>query len=245
MQKSFLVYYAFRNILNQDKKKLLFFTDSRGFEIGNTFTYKNGYGNVLYKYLINNFNLSLDINNFKHTTYLDFLNKYTVKDLINYDYIFLILGVVDFSPRKSLDACVIRKTKSASMGIKNESPITDSNFVYEGENTDCIITEELRDHILNVLDPLSDKIIVVTTNPVDNNWRGSYWKDRPKNMNSYLIHEVAFSKKLTSKYIQFPSSIDVSEYTVDNIHYNKFGFEHITKELNNIICKDSVDIDLM
>jgi len=241
MQKSFFIYYALRNILNRDKKKLLFFTDSRGFEIGNVFTYKNGYGNVLYKYLIDNFNLSLDINNFKHTTYLDFLNKYTVKDLINYDYIFLILGVVDFSPRKSFDASAIRKTKSASMGINNESSLIDSNFFYEGEKTDCIITKELMDHILNVLDPLSEKIIVVTTNPVDNNWRGSYWKDRPKNMNSYLINEVAFSKKLTDKYIQFPSSLNVSEYTVDNIHYNKFGFGHITKELKNIISKDTVN----
>lgn len=223
-----------KNVRHFNKKRILIFTDSRGFKIGKALTYKNGFFNPLYEYLSNNFFVSIDINNFKHTTYLDFIYKYGHSELRKFDHIILILGVVDFSPRPASEAKKIRKLKS----LKNKFKIADldkrfmtDNEKYEGQLTDSIMNKNLEYKILNYLADFKQKIIQISTNNIDHDWDGNYWRKRPKNMNVQMKKEQIFAKKLSNMIITFEDLKSTKDYTVDNIHYNQKGFSYIRDQL--------------
>lgn len=222
----FFIFANLRKISNINKPSLLFFTDSRGFRIGSTVSYKNGFQNPLVKYLLKHYRVSFDINSFSHTTYLDLIGNYDQKILHQYDHILLILGVVDFSPRKIKDAIEIRKRKLSTYKFdKNfhKGTYIDDGVLYKGSPTETIINENIKDFIIEKLQPYKQKIITVTTVNVDDNWDGSYWQKRPENINRWLEDERIFAKKIAGISIDL-SDLEPTIETVDNIHFSNRGF---------------------
>ena len=222
----FFIFANFRKITNNNKPRLLLFTDSRGFRIGSTISYKNGFQNPLVKYLLKHYRVDFDINSFSHTTYLDLVGKYTENILKNYDHILLILGVVDFSPRKRKDAIEIRKRKLVTYKFDEnfqKGSYIDDNVFYKGSPTETIINENIKDFVAEKLQPYKQKIIAVTTVNVDDNWDGSYWQKRPENMNRWLADERQFAKKISGVLIDL-SNLKPRVETVDNIHFSDSGF---------------------
>lgn len=232
----FQTYAAFMRVRNYKKEKVLFFTDSRGFLLGNFISYKNGFRNPLAQYLNTKFCVDFQINKFTHTTYFDLVKNYSDNDLDKYKYIILILGVVDFSPRDSNDAAEIRKNKTSFIksNLSKETSYLDQNVLYEGEFTDSIINEDMQIFLKNRLSMHKEKIILVNTGIVDQDWDGNYWRKRPKNMNSFLAREREFASEMSEKVLDV-SDIDPQTYTVDNIHYSKDGFKILLNKLKRFI----------
>ena len=78
-------------------------------------------------------------------------------------------------------------------------------MLYKGSPTETIINENIKDFIIEKLQPYKQKIITVTTVNVDDNWDGSYWQKRPENINRWLEDERIFAKKIAG------ISIDLSD----------------------------------
>ena len=232
----FDAYAALLKLRNHKKEKALFFTDSRGFLLGSFISYKNGFLNPLTNYLNKNFCVDYRINKYKYTTYLDFIRDYDDQELEKYNYIILILGVVDFSPRIATEAATIREAKlsSISANLSRGSSFLDSETLYDGEETDSIINHDVVEFLKQRLSKYRDKIILVNTGIVDSEWAGNYWRSRPKNMNTFLAREREFASNISDKVIDV-SDISPSLYTVDNIHYSSEGFQILLYKLRNFI----------
>ena len=99
------------------KKTILYISDSRGFLVGSPVSYKNHFKNCLISGLQKNYAVLPIINRQKYTTLLDgldFINNTRFK----FDLIVLHLGVVDFSPRPSSSAKLVRAKKISSIANK-------------------------------------------------------------------------------------------------------------------------------
>ena len=185
------------------KKRILYISDSRGFLVGSFLSYKNHFGNQLITGLQQDYVVLPIINRQKHTTISDGLN-FVKRTRFKFDLIVLHLGVVDFSPRASSSAALVR-SKKISLLVKNsmcelnsgsEVIMDASNLVqreaamFDGEATDAIANHTYVAMIKNMIDDISLPMIAITTNVVD--LSGNYWRDRPTNMNSYLSVEREF-----------------------------------------------------
>ena len=232
----FFLYSKILRVKNFNKPKLLFYTDSRGYLIGNIFSYKNGFINPLVRFLETNFNLEYSINKHKHTTYFDFLKDYSDQKLEDYVFIVLILGAVDFSPRNFQDAESLRRKKVSDLGVKldHTSSFLDKKAIFEEEFTDSIVNNSNLKFLEDRLKKFSDKLIVVSTGFVNDDWRGSYWRDRPKNINEFFKREKYFAKKISKNLIDL-SDQDPKKISLDNIHFSPFGFNLIKDKIKEII----------
>ena len=71
------------------------------------------------------------------------------------------------------------------------------------------------------------KIIYVGINPVINDWRGNYWRDRPESINRQLEQDEKLRNNLNCIDFSKWSDDDIKHYTVDNIHYNVDGIKKV------------------
>lgn len=223
-------------IKNHNKKKVFIFSDSRGFEITDWKNRKNPFSSYM-KTFIKNYNCDVYVATKKHTTILDMLDKLN-KNKTNYDFIIAHVGVVDFSPRKysqlkeiySYKGGLLKKYFSLDELNSNlKNPYTAS---YKGEPTVSMYSKDM--FIKKIAPILSrfENMIWISCSPILVDWRGSYWDERPKNMNIVLEYDKEV-KKVVKNFIDLsvwtPNEIKLK--TSDNIHPNKIGFQEIEQNI--------------
>ena len=238
------IYRQFYYLKNFNKPKVLIFTDSRGFEISKISNRKAPFNSYL-DYFVKNYRSQVFICPEKHTTFFDFFDKINRKDLSKFKHIISHVGVVDFSPRPISDINSILKLKKKKItnvfGVDFYKKLLASPHYetkYLGEKTCSIIHENNIPRIAEELNKL-ENLIWISCNPVINEWKGNYTRERPKNIN--IVNEK--SKSILSnlldkiKVIDFTdfSKDDVMKYTCDNIHLSPKGMSFLEQEIKNIL----------
>jgi len=214
---------------NQNKKKILLYTDSRGFEISNKF-YKIDPFCFYPSYFIKNYNVDLYLCPEKHTTLMDFIKIYEQSEK-NYDFIIAHVGIVDFSPRHQSVALkeiypLKRDWYNKIFGEKNMLTHLESNFddMYEGENTINMFSLEMAEQYLLPYLITIPNLIWIGCNKVIPEWRGNYFRDRPKNIHIIEKYSELFCKKLENPIdLSNWDHNDIKKFTYDNIHLTKSG----------------------
>ncbi|MCR9249732.1 MAG: hypothetical protein NXI20_04880 [bacterium] len=230
-------------IKNAQKKKILVYTDSRGFEITKLINRKNPFSSYV-NYLIKNYNTTFYICPEKHTTIFDFLEVF-LKSKDRYDHVIVHCGVVDFSPRpisQIKEILTLKKNKIVSQFgdafFQELLQFPGFDVEYFGEKTTAILPVDYVHEVANKLKEI-ENLIWISCNPVDINWRGNYKKDRPDNIN--IVNDC--SKLMKAKLGRDEMVVDLTDfsleqvykYTCDNIHLSQDGMEYIEKKLAEII----------
>lgn len=242
------IYYR---IKNNKKKRVFIFTDSRGYEVTNPWNKKNPFSSYIGN-LIKKYNVEYHICEESSTTIIDFLYQYQnqMKKGKQYDIVIAQIGLVDFSPRpKNMLKKIIKKKKNKInyLGL-------DINYFYSHLNEDFFkeiyYNEKLSnlysiDYFESNIIPLLlaiNNFIYIGCNPILHNWRGNYWKDRPKDINIILDYS-----KLLENYLPPQNVIsllnwneeEIMKRTVDNIHLNKYGYIYLDDILKRKIYEVS------
>jgi|SaaInlStandDraft_4_1057021.scaffolds.fasta_scaffold06821_5 hypothetical protein len=231
---------CFYKVKNLKKKKILVYTDSRGFEISSIKNRKNPFGSYI-GYFIKNYKVDYYLCREKHTTIIDFLHQFH-KNRKNYDYIIIQLGVVDFSPRpKSMvkDIYNVKKNIVKKLfdinTIENHLKTTSTDY-YEGKETLSLYSLAMAEnYILPELLKI-DNLIWIGCNKVLPSWDGNYPRKRPKNM--YIIEDYT---QLFHNNLQHSINIldwdeeEIKQYTCDNIHLTEKGMEYLRQSILSVI----------
>jgi len=233
----FITLFSFVNRI-RNRKKVLIYTDSRGFEVTKFWNRKNPFSSYV-KYFIFRYACDVYICPHKFTSLLDFLNMYKASSK-KYDFVILHCGIVDFAPRPQSSFNLMYEDKqhlinNYDLGEKFKFETAD-NIKYEGEYTSSFLNKNVINSFIVPELRCIHNLIYVSINPVLDSWRGLYWRDRPENINDQLILDKELKNKL-------PNVIDlggmskekVKEYTTDNVHYNQSGFEYIRLQLVKLI----------
>lgn len=230
--------------------KVLYFSDSRGFLVGSYVGYKNHFRNSIVGRLNRKFAVKTEINKYSHTTLADLFSDYSIEDLNSFDFLVIHLGVVEFSPRRNVDAVAIRNDKLKKLEkVKiTKSSAEEKGFLqalnarteasYENDVTDSIVNADLYKKYMEKLESVNVPIIAITTQAVLDDWRGNYWRARPSNMNSFLTLEREFWSKVTPYVIHLPDDeYLIKKFTMDNIHPTKLGFNYLAEGVDNAAKK--------
>jgi len=235
---------------NRKKKKIFIYTDSRGYEVSNLWNKKNPFSSYVGD-LVKEYNVEYHICEYSSTTIIDFLYEYYGEGTRGkkYDYVIAHVGLVDFSPRPRSMANDIIKSKSHKIKFfKWDLRMFDkylereiSSEIYNGELLsnlyDC---EFLKNEIIPLLQNIPN-LIYIGCNPIISNWRGNYWQDRPKDINRILMayNSVMLTELKEKKVVDIKdwNECDIRNYTVDNIHLNREGYNKITLNLKQILTK--------
>lgn len=228
--------------------KALYFSDSRGFLVGSYVGHKNHFRNSIVGRLNSEFAVNVEINKHSHTTLADLFCEYSIEELNSFDLLVIHLGVVEFSPRRNVDAVAIRNDKLEKLGkVKaTRGSVEEKVFLqalnartaasYENYGTDSIVNADLYKKYMEKLDSVKVPIIAITTQAVLDDWRGNYWRARPRNMNSFLALEREFWKRVTPYVIQIPDDeCLIKKFTMDNIHPTKLGFKYLSEEVDRVV----------
>lgn len=229
----------FFSIINRNKKKVLVYTDSRGFNVEQLFYNRNPFSSYVGD-LIFNYNVTFRLMPFKHTTIIDFLSDYEKKwSKANFDFVVLHCGIVDFSPRKQKNIPAIQKNKVLKIDFKYKEMFgvfPSYETLYNNDLTASLYSISFLESYLLPKLMLIKGLIFIEPNKIDLNWNGTYPNSRPQNMNLVLEYVDIISSQLDN--VVKLSSWDYEEvrrYTTDNIHYNIDGFNYISKRIQGII----------
>lgn len=227
------------SIKNRKKKKILVYTDSRGFTVEDMMSNRNPFSSYVGS-LIKEYNVTYEIMKFKHTTIVDFLYDYKRKWAnSHFDYVILHCGIVDFSPRQAKDVPLIhnkkiKKIPSDFISTFSDYPIYNTKF--KGEKTGSLYNLEfLRGYVIPELLRIKN-LIFIEPNLILKDWNGTYKGTRPINMDVAFDYVTELS--ICLDYVLPLSKWDenkVKVFSTDNIHYNENGFNEILKLLKEII----------
>ena len=119
---------------------------------------------------------------------------------------------------------------------------TQHDAYYNGETTSSLVGLKLVPKIVNKLNSINN-LIWISCNPIDLNWRGNYFRDRPENIN--YVNEISKSLISHEKNNNFHvidhtswNLEEVRKFTCDNIHYSKDGMRLIKKSIIKHINND-------
>lgn len=229
-----ITYYK---VKNRNKPRVLIYTDSRGHEITSKFNKKNPFSSYC-RQLIKTYNSTVYICPEKHTTIIDFLSVMK-KQSCKFDLIILHCGVVDFSRRPVSQLASIYSLKHEKMleiGFTDEeledNTKQSTGYYYKGEKTASIYTtQQFSDIIIPALCSINN-LVFIGCNKVLLNWSGTYWQERPKDIN-VIMDYCDIAKKNLKYMIDLSSWSDdiIKKNTDDNIHPNKYGYRDIANEL--------------
>lgn len=244
--KVFYVILKFFEMLNklQKKKRILIFTDSRGFEVTKPWNRKNPFSSYVGTLALR-YSCRVLVCPEKFTSLVDFISYYDEADGSSFDHIILHCGIVDFAPRPESSFEQMFETKrckldqySLSESIsKNNREASES---YEGEPTYSFLNKEALDSVILPRLINMPNLIYVGTSKVLTDWDGIYWRKRPRNINEQLKLDAMLCKAARN-------SIKMSElndeliklYTSDNVHYTNKGFNFILAKLEPILKNDN------
>ncbi len=217
------------------RKKILIFTDSRGYEVtrpwnrGNPFS---SYAGFFLKRYVCDISLCPE----KFTSLLDFIEFHDAKKC-DYDLVILHCGIVDFAPRpiSSYESMLSSKRniiRRYSLDTYFDNKPDYDKTLYEGEKTVSFFSDKIIEEF--VVEKLSqiNNLIYIGTNRVLMDWQGNYWRKRPENINIQMELNELLQKKLNLVVdLSSLSDADIRKYTTDNVHYNKDGFGYILSSL--------------
>lgn len=234
-------YYVLKN---RKRSKIFIFTDSRGYEVTKLWNKKNPFSSYIGD-LIKEFRVDYHICEYSSTTIIDFLYEYDRQ--LNkgkvFDFVIMHVGLVDFSPRPKSMAIDILKAKAQKIKhFRWDVNVFEKNIcmpisteIYNNEKLANLYDEFF---LKNEIIPLINKIpnlIYIGCNPVLQDWRGNYWQDRPRDISQILMsYNKVMLEGLTDKEIiniEDWGRDEIKEFTVDNIHLNRKGYDQIFSEL--------------
>jgi len=242
------LYYRVKYLsFDAQKKRILIYTDSRGFLVGEKFANRTPYQSYI-DLLSNDFRVNYQICKKKHTTTIDLLEYLGGRDLSLYDYLIIHTGVVDYSPRPmSQIQLVSKKKRKIWAALRNHDSMEPKlhQAKYLGEKTFSLYDEEfLKCQLLPEISNLcaSTNVIWIGVNKVDSSWRGNYKTDRPENINVILDYQAIIQQEIREKGYNFKylnvdeiEGFDLYKHTCDNIHFTKAGFELLSNSLREEI----------
>ncbi len=227
--------------LFRGKSRVLVFTDSRGAEITKAFYRKNPFSSYI-RYFILKYACDVYLCEEKYTSLIDFFELYKKIDKTKYSFILLHCGIVDFAPRplnSYLDMLETKRGKIRSLGWSEKDFEIENRVAgleYEGEATYSFLPSKFFEQtIINRVTDIPN-LIYIGVNPVLHEWVGHYWRDRPKNINEQLTYDKLLLDTL--KFVvplQHWSAGEIKHFTVDNVHYNKAGFDYILEETKSLV----------
>ncbi|WP_335918100.1 hypothetical protein [Shewanella algae] len=227
------------SLRNFNRKKVLVYTDSRGFKVEELFHNRNPFSSYVGK-LILDYNVTFRLMPFKHTTIVDFIfdfdNKWSGSE---FDFVILHCGIVDFSPRTKSSVPFIQQRKISKIPpefheLFKSFPCYDVE--YKNELTASLYSKDfLKDFIIPKLTSING-LIFIEPNRICNDWNGSYPNSRPDNMNLIFEYVKLISDKVDNV---IPLSLldenEVRNITTDNVHYNNYGFDYIYDSVKRIV----------
>jgi len=220
--------------INQNRKRILLYTDSRGNYIKGHCNYKH-YG----KRLAEHFDVDMYLCPEKWTTTLDFLELCKRIRLEDYDAIVLHTAIVDASPRHQKIALekIYPPKKAIFDEVFGEQRIwqhlnTDLGCEYEGDKTINLYSLDMaKEYLLPALKKIPN-LIWIGGNRIVPGWRGNYWKERPANISFIEMYFNLFASELEHVVDLMGWSYDeIKRYTFDNMHPNKEGSDYIYEQL--------------
>lgn len=234
-------YCTFYKYLNRflGKKKVLIYTDSRGFEVTKPWNRKSALSSYIKK-IVNQHSCDVIICPEKHTSLLDFIDYYESNN-VRYDCVILHCGIVDFAPRPESSFDEMYKSKLRLLNKYNLISKVSKSYrglgcEYMGENTISFIDlATLKSEVIPRLTRV-DNLIYIGINRVLDDWSGQYWRKRPVNINEQLILNDAVLRSLENN-VDLSKLTDeqIKTLTSDNVHYTKLGFEYIYNEISKIM----------
>lgn len=223
---------------NRNKPRLLIFTDSRGYEVTQAWNRKSAYASYVGR-LCKSYQVDYVICPEFSTTVIDFLYEYQqrIATGIYYDAVIAHVGVVDFSPRPTAMLTDMMNAKnykiSALFGEEKIAELAqyhDDSFpdLYFGKTVKNFYDKSfLTEHILPKLQAI-ENLVLIGCSPVLTEWRGNYWRDRPKDMNMILDYCAEYKAGL-EHFIDLSQLTrdEIMNYTIDNIHLSQAGFKYV------------------
>lgn len=227
--------------LNKRRPRIFLFTDSRGFNIVHK-TYFQKLLGFYPAYFIKRYSVDLFLAPQRHTTIIDFLNRYEQSSQ-DYDFVIAHVGIVDFSPRHHSVANEkiyrLKKEKYDDVfgGEKMEEYLRlDFGVEYENEKTINMFSLEMAEtFLLPRLRRIPNLIWIGCNNFVDG-WDGNYFRKRPENIKMVEEYSKLFCENL-------PTVVDISgwdddevmKYTFDNIHLTKKGAKVLLSRIREVV----------
>ena len=234
--------------IDDDKMKLLIFTDSRG-------QHKQGDSQLYWERLADDSEYQVDcyICPYKWTTTLDFLELIFNGqiDPRSYDAIILHTGIVEWSPRSWSNAFNdLYNPVNTRNGKKTfadwlfgedvmEKYLTEMFSVeYEGEPTMNLYSLDMLKHkVLPYLRTIPN-LIWISCNPIILEWRGTYSRDRPENIRLVEYYSEEMTKGLQHVVdLNGWTDAEVKQYTLDNIHLTSAGSDYIYERIIEYLAK--------
>jgi hypothetical protein len=235
------IYCVFYKCLNTilGKKKVLIYTDSRGFEVTKPWNRKNALSSYI-KNIVKQYTCDVIICPEKHTSLLDFLDYYESNN-IKYNHVILHCGIVDFAPRpeSSFDEMYKAKLKllrKYNLISKISKDYRKFGVKYEGEATISFLDfNTLKSEIIPKLSKI-DNLIYIGINRVLPDWNGQYWRKRPVNINEQLVLNDVILECIDQK-VDLSKLTDkqIMDLTSDNVHFTNAGFDYIYNEISQIL----------
>lgn len=231
----------FFKIKNRNRYKILVYTDSRGYNVIGRLGKIPFYSYI--SMLQFKYNVTYKICPEKYTTILDFLNYINQSSIDNYDVIIMHCGIVDFSPRPLSNITNFKITKANTKNF--DKMFADNETYYEHPfntmyNDEPTINIYSKDYLLKNIIPklkLFRNLIWINSNKFVENWEGNYTKGRPKNINCVVNKFDKIMKENLKNVINIRdwSSDEIKKYTIDNIHFSRYGFKKMYQLLDKEI----------
>ena len=231
--------------------KILLYTDSRGEKIS-SFQNHEHYSDKL----SNVYNVRKYLCTEKWTTTIDFFRTLEDEDVSRYDVIILHTSVVENSPRLKCDAYQKiykdpkkkkyfdeifgeKEMKKHMLGAKSDFG---TQNMYEGQVTWNMFSCDMAiQSLVPRLEELPNLIWISNSPLVGGNgeeWLGSYWRPRPRNMGIVNEYSKEYIKSMkNTKVIDLTNWTDeeIKKYTTDNIHYTKEGSDLVYSKLTEAL----------
>lgn len=227
-----------RSVRRLYRPRILLYTDSRGTNIPGHLDYKHYGARLDDQFAVDAFYCPE-----KWTTILDFWKLTRSISLKDYDVVILHAGIVDASPRHQqiLLSKIYPEKRDIFDEVFGSKAMQDHlkgdlGCDYEGDKTNNMYSLQMAiDSLVPKLRTIPN-LIWIGCNRVLTDWRGNYWKDRPKNIR--IVEE--YSKTFVAR---LPITVDLSSwteeevrlFTFDNIHLNQAGSDIVYERLCSLI----------
>jgi hypothetical protein len=229
-----VMFNSFKRFKKGNGHKVLVFTDSRGTEI-NGFKQRNPF--FSYLSFLSEYTVQYVFCPEKYTSILDYIDL-VESNALDFDYVVLHCGIVDFAPRplssynEMLDS---KKDIIKRYGWERYFyDRHDFHCDYEGEKTIQFLSLDFLKNEISTRTNLLNNVIYIGINRVLLDWNGTYFRERPDCINTQLKHDDYFSS-LFERAISLRdwNDEDIKKYTSDNVHYKRSGLVYIGRAIKD------------
>lgn len=109
---------------------------------------------------------------------------------------------------------------------------------FEGERTINLYSLEMMEERLFVFLQMVENLIWISCNPIIPEWKGTYFRQRPENINLIMDYSRSMTEKLGADNVVDLNNWTEEEiklYTLDNMHLTQAGSDYIYDKLDQMI----------